>query len=69
MWLNLESFLPYEETNGAEWEAERLFNRRMRSQGVIMAVGEAYGASKPGRFRLVIAVEEYMLREGIERFL
>ncbi|KAJ3561047.1 hypothetical protein NPX13_g9095 [Xylaria arbuscula] len=67
LWINLSSHLPLAEANGEGWAAEKLLAKRLLDAGVKLSNGETYNAPEPGRFRLVYALDEHILREGIRR--
>jgi hypothetical protein len=76
LWLDLSSFLRPTSSgqdqeasdSGDRWKAARLLDRQFRTQeSLIMATGERYRATEPGRFRIIHCLGEDVLREGIER--
>ena len=51
------------------WAEERLLSRHLALEGVIMSTGEQYHGPEPGRFRLIFAVSEETLCEGIRKYV
>jgi bifunctional pyridoxal-dependent enzyme with beta-cystathionase and maltose regulon repressor activities len=49
------------------WAAHRRLRNRFKDEGVTMNDGETYRAEKPGFYRLIFAVEETFLVEGVRR--
>ena len=67
LWINLSPFFSTNSLGDQGWAAEKELNDRLLESGVAMASSAAYSAEVPGWFRIIFAVDEDTLREGIRR--
>jgi bifunctional pyridoxal-dependent enzyme with beta-cystathionase and maltose regulon repressor activities len=51
------------------WEAEDDLKEQLHNHGVDMSSGRAYHDEKPGRFRLIFAIDKDSLVEALRRYV
>ncbi|KAF2435130.1 1-aminocyclopropane-1-carboxylate synthase 1 [Tothia fuscella] len=67
IWMDLSHWMPLEEADGDGWQAENILSQRFKESGLVMGTAKSYHGAKPGGFRLIFTLEEYVLEEGIRR--